>query len=123
MVLSFVYFPAQDLTESGSSRIAPWIFESLSFQSFLARTSRMTRSGFPSIALSSSFVILGTSADVANVASIPTIKKMSKGAINNLFFIPYLLASIAKFLQPKKQIYLKLNKRVPQNQRKSIGGG
>jgi hypothetical protein len=43
------------------------------------------------MALSSSFVILGASADLANVVSIPTIKKMSKAAINNPFFILSLL--------------------------------
>jgi hypothetical protein len=62
----------------------------------------MTRSGFPSIALSSSFVILGASADLANIVQPPTMKKMSKAATINLFFIPHLLAESVSFFQTEQ---------------------
>ncbi len=45
----------------------------------------MIKSGFPSIALSASFVILGASADEANVA--PIVKKMNIVPKKNIFFV------------------------------------
>jgi hypothetical protein len=45
----------------------------------------MIKSGFPSIALSASFVILGASADETKVA--PIVKKMNIVPKKNIFFV------------------------------------
>src|SRR4030042_6153957 len=70
-----------------SGRSEPLILVSLAKYSLLRRTSKITKSGLPSISLSSSFVILGISSDKANVANNPIAKKMSIKTANNFFFI------------------------------------
>jgi hypothetical protein len=47
----------------------------------------MIKSGWPSSAFSSSFVILGASADKTDVVNTPTIKRMDIMRGNNLLFI------------------------------------
>src|SRR4030042_642782 len=85
MGLSFGYLAAQDFTSPGSSRTAPVIFISLPVQSLPYRTSIIVKSGLPSIALRSSFVILGVSLDTANVDQT-TPPEIKTNTISNFFF-------------------------------------
>lgn len=71
-VLSLEYLFAQDATCPGSSRTAVWILTSLDFQSLPVRTSTTITSPVSIKVLSSSLVILVTSADTANDKAVNT---------------------------------------------------
>jgi hypothetical protein len=100
MGLSFGYLPAQAFTSPGSSRTAPVIFISLPVQSVLVRTSIIVKSGLPSIALSSSFVIFGASSDIADVDQTAATEIKTNTMISFLFTIRLSFLQNQKMYQP-----------------------
>src|SRR4030042_4978686 len=100
MGLSFGYLAAQDFTLPGSSRTAPVIFISLPVQSLPYRTSIIIKSGSPSIALSSSFVILGASSDFAHVDQTTPTEIKTNTISNFLFMMRFSFLQNQKLHQP-----------------------
>jgi hypothetical protein len=72
-----------------------------------------------SLALSSSFVILGASPDLSNIVHPSTIKKINRVAKSNLFIIPYLLDELRNFLKRKAKYILDLTDRYPEIKNKA----